>query len=175
MQRLLNAGGMLVCGTVTVSALWVLLDTPRDPLLGLAAWGGLIVGGAGTLGFLILGLIRNTQAARRGSQAAQPAAAPAFFPHAPDPSLAQRAGELLRVPAEQRPAEWEVEFYGTIAAAALLPGEPAQFTGPDGMPYASFRLDEAGAGSNQLALTTAAATLTERGYGAALNARADQS
>jgi hypothetical protein len=175
MQRVFNAAGMLVCGAVAVSALWVLMDTPRNPLLGLAAWGGLVIGGAGTLGFLILGLVRNTEAARRASQTSATATPTAFFPHAPDASLARRAAELLRIPQDQREERWEAEFYGTIAAAALIADEPAQFTAPDGMAYASFRLDESSTGSNQLALTTAAATLAERGIGAVLNKRADGS
>ena len=164
---------MLVCGAVAVSALWVLMDSPADPLLRLLAWGGLLIGGAGTFGFLILGLVRNTQAARRASQQAATAAPTAFFPHAPDPSLAARAAELLRVPRDQRQEGWETEFFGTVAAAALVASEPAQFTGPDGMPYAAFRLDETGAA--QLSLTTVAETLSERGFGAALNPRSDLS
>ncbi len=136
------------------------------------AWLGLFVAGAACLLLFIIGLMRNTRDANAARRHAA-AASPAFFPMAPDPSLARDAAELLRIPVDARDAGWEMRFYGSVAAAALVPADPAQFTGPDGMPYAAFRLDESGAAPAQLSLTIAADSLTERGLGAVLNPRTD--
>jgi hypothetical protein len=117
--------------------------------------------------------MRNTRDAIVAQEQSATAAPAAFFPMAPDPSLARDAAQLLKIPPDGRPPDWERTFYGTVAAAALVPAQPPEFTGPDGLRYAAVLLDETGAA--QLSLTTISATLVERGMGAALNPRADHS
>lgn len=174
MRRLPIVLGMLACGVVAVIALGFVMESKLAAVPKVMAWLGLFVAGAACLLLFIIGLMRNTRDQIAARQRAASAASPAFFPMAPDASLARDAAELLRIPADSRDAAWEPRFYGTVAAAALAPADPAQFTGPDGMPYASFHLDEAPASTPQLSLTTAAETLTERGLGAVLNPRPDQ-
>ena len=167
--------GILGCGVIGVAALWMVMDSGLAAVPKIAAWFGGFVAGAAALLLFILGLMRNTRAPKAPRQSAAVPSRPAFFPVAPDLSLARDAAELLHVPADARDTAWEARFYGTVAAAALVPAEPAQITGPDGMPYAAFRLDGSGTTPAQLSLTTAAETLTARGVGAVLNPRADSS
>lgn len=166
--------GMLGCGVIAVAALWGVMDSRLAAVPKIAAWLGFFVGGSAALLLFIVGLMRNTREAKAVQQHRVAAPQPVFFPMAPDPSSARDAAELLRVPPETRDATWEQRFYGTVAAAALVPADPAQFTGPDRMPYAAFRLDETGGNPAQLSLTVAAETLTERGLGAVLNPRPDR-
>ena len=165
--------GMFACGGVAVLTLWMVIDSRLAAVPKVMAWLGLFLSGAAGVLLLILGLMRNARDASAATQRAAAASRPALFPVAPDPSLARDAAELLRIPVEARDASWESRFYGSVAAAAVVPADPAQLTGPDGMPYAAFRLDESGAAPAQLSLTLAAETLTERGVGAVLNPRAD--
>ena len=163
---------MLVCGGLAVTSLWQTFDAPPGPPR-VVGWAIFVIAALGAVSLFIVGLRRNTRNAIAAQQASAPAPLPSFFPMAPDPSLARDAAQLLAVPPEQRPPDWERTFYGTVAAAALLPGAPTEFTGPDGLPYAAFHLDQTG--QAQLSLTTVAATLIERGMGVALNPRADHS
>lgn len=164
---------MLGCGVIAIAALWGVMDSGLAAVPKVAAWLGFFVGGAAALLLFIMGLMRNTRDAKPSQQNAAAESRGAFFPMAPDPSLARDAVELLRVLPSARDAAWELRFYRTVAAAALVPAEPAQFTRPDGMPYAAFRLDDSGTTPAQLSLTVAAETLTEGGLGAVLNPRAD--
>ena len=176
LRRLPIILGMLGCGVIGLAALWAVMDSGLAAVPKVAAWLGFFVAGAAALLLFIVGLMRNTREAKAGRpNAGATASRTAFFPVAPDPSLARDAAELLRVPVDARDSGWELRFYGTIAAAALVPADPAEFTGPDGMPYAAFRLNESGTAAAQLSLTVAADTLTERGVGAVLNPRADGS
>jgi hypothetical protein len=166
--------GMLACGAAAVFALGLVMESKLAAVPKVMAWLGLFVSGAACLLLVIIGLMRNTRDARSAGQQAAAAQRPAFFPMAPDPSVARDAAELLRVPAETRDDAWETRFYGTVAAAALEPADPPQFTGPDGMPYAAFRLAGDSTGARQLSFTTVAETLTERGLGAVLNPQPDK-
>jgi hypothetical protein len=163
---------MLVCGGLAVASLWQALDAPPG-VPRLLAWLLFVLAATGAVVLFAIGLMRNTRdaIAARDEPVAEPPSA--FFPMAPDPSLARDAARLLATPVDERAADWERDFYGTAAAAALAPVDPAQFTGPDGFPYAAFRLDESSGA--QLSLTTVAETLIDRGMGVALNPRADQS
>ena len=172
-RRLAIIIGMLACGGVAILALGLVMDSKLTAVPKVMAWLGMFVAGAAGVVLFIIGLMRNTREAIAARQHEAAAAGSSFFPMAPDPSLARDAAELLRIPVEARDADWEPRFYGTVAAAALLPADPAQFTGPDGMPYAAFRLDESGAKPAQLSLTVVAEPLTQRGLGAVLNPRAD--
>jgi hypothetical protein len=171
-RRLAIVLGMLACAVVGVITLGFVMESGLAALPKGIAWLGLFVSGAACLLLFIIGLLRNTRDARATQQARGSATDPASFPIAPDPSFARDAAELLRTPADARDLAWESRFYGTVAAAALRPGDPAQFTGPDGMPYAAFHLDDDNA-AGRFSLTTVAEELTARGIGAALNPRAD--
>ena len=173
-RRLPIVLGMLGCAGVAVLALGLVMDSKLAAVPKLMAWLGFFVAGTAGVVLFIIGVMRNTREATAAREAATAAPRANFFPMAPDPSLARDAAELLRTPAEERDAGWESRFYGTVAAAALMPADPPQFTGPDGMPYAAFRLDNSG-GAAQLSLTTAAETLTDGGFGAVLNPQADKS
>lgn len=203
--------GLLFCGGLAVAALWQALSRPAGDPFRLIAWGALVVFGGAFVWLLVAGLIQNTRekelrtlaAARAPAEAAREVAA-SFFPHAPDtPGLGLAAAELLRVPSANRDAAWETNFYAAITAAELVPADPPEFTGPDGLRYAGFRLaavtaaagsapapaasaPAAGSASTSAASATAAAaasaprslarvaeTLTERGLGAVLNPQPD--
>ena len=173
-RRLPFVLGILGCGVIGVAALWMVMDSGLAAVPKVAAWLGFFVAGAAALLLFIVGLMRNT----REAKAEQPGAAatsgrPAFFALAADSSSARDVAELLRVPPETRDDAWVERFYGTVAAAALVPADPAQFTGPDGMPYAAFRLDESATSGAHLSLAVAAESLIERGHGAVLNPHAD--
>ena len=155
-------------------ALAFVMDSKLAAVPKLMAWLGLFVAGAAGVVLFITGLMRNTRAALAAGRRAASAARPEFSPVAPDRSQAHAAAELLRVPADARDRSWHSRFYGTMANAALLPADPAEFTGPDGMPYSGFRLHESGATRAQLSLAVVAEALIARGCGAALNPRADQ-
>lgn len=171
LRRLPIVLGILGCGVIGIAALWMVMDSGLSAVPKVAAWLGFFVGGAAALLLFILGLMRNT----REAQPAKQSPAAAFVPIAPDASRARVTAELLRVPPDARDAAWHAQFYETVAGAALVPAEPAQFTGRDGMPYAAFRLDDSGTQPTQLSLTMAAETLTARGVGAVLNPRPDSS
>lgn len=173
MRRLPIVLGMLGCGVIAVAALWMVMDSGLAAVPKVAAWLGFFVAGAAALLLFIVGLLRNTRQAEAAHQSAAAGGRPGFLPMAPGRSLARDAAELLRIPPEARDRAWEPRFYGTVAAAALVPADPAQFTAADGMPYAAFRLDESGSTAAQLSLTIAAEALAARGFGAALNPRAD--
>ena len=175
LRRLPIVLGIFACGIVAVFALGIVMESRLAAVPKLMAWLGLFVSGAACLLLFFIGLMRNTREARAGQTHAAATQRPSFFPMAPDPSLARDAAELLRIPADTRDEAWEMRFYGTVAAAALEPAEPAQFTGPDGMRYAAFRLADDSAGPSQLSFTTIAETLTERGIGAVLNPKPDKS
>lgn len=168
--------GILGCGAIAVVALWMVMDSGLAAVPKVAAWLGFFVAGAAALLLFIVGLMRNPREAKATQQSAA-ATTPrlASFPSAPDPTRAREAADLLRIPPDARDSAWHLRFYETVAAAALLPADPAEFSGPDGMPYAAFRLDESGTTPAQLSLTTAADMLIARGVGAVLNARADRS
>lgn len=182
-QRVPILVAMLFCGALTIAALWQVLDAPRGRSAGPAAWSALIVCGLAFLFLFWSGIALNTRdAKRRAAAAANPApteaareVAASFFPHAPDPGLGRDTAELLRVPAANRDAAWETNFHAAMAAAALVPAEPDEFVGPDGMPYAGFRLSDNTAGVPgaaplaPLSLASVAPTLTARGCGAVLN------
>lgn len=171
-RRLLIVLGMLGCAGVAVLTLWMVMDSKLASVPKVMAWLGLFVGGAACVLLFIIGMMRHTRdslAARHRAAAA--ASRAGSFPPAADHSLARTAAQLLRVPADARDTEWESRFYASVAAAAVVPADPAQFTGFDGMPYAAFRLDETGARPAQLSLALAANAMTERGLGAALNPR----
>ncbi len=179
--------GLLFCGAVAIAALWQALSLPAgSQSLRLLAWAALVIFGGAFLWLLISGLIENTRQARLRALAAARAPAEAarevaasFFPHAPDPGLGLAAAELLRVPAASRDAAWETNFYAAMAAAELVPADPAEFTGPDQMRYAGFHLVAPGSSASAaapppaLSLASVAETLTERGLGAVLNPQPD--
>ena len=172
LRRLPLLLGMLLCGGVAVVSLWKLLDATAGPAR-VIGWAIFILAAIGAVALFVVGLLRNARDAIAAQGASTAAARPAFFPMAPDPSLARDAAQLLALSPDQRPADWERTFYGTIAAAALAPAQPAEFTGPDGLPYAAVTLDQTG--NAQLSLTTMAPTLIDRGMGVALNPRPDRS
>ena len=174
LRRLPIVLGMFACAGVAVIALGLVMDSKLAAIPKVMAWLGFFVAGSAGVLLFIMGVMRNTREARAAQQQTAAAHRRAFFPMAPDPSLARDAAELLRTPAAERDAEWQSRFYGTVVAAALLPADPPQFTGPDGMPYAAFRLDDTGE-TAQLSLTTVAETLTDRGIGAVLNPQQDKS
>ncbi len=176
-QRVPILVATLFCGALTIAAFWQVLDAPRGRPAGPVAWSALIVFGLAFLFLFWSGIALNTRDAKRRARAANAApteaareVAASFFPHAPDPGLGRDAADLLRVPAANRDAAWETNFYAAMAAAALVPADPPEFLGPDRMPYAGFRLsDNTSSTTPTISLASVAETLTERGCGAVLN------
>jgi hypothetical protein len=175
LRRLPIVLGIFGCGVIGIAALWMVMDSGLATVPKVAAWLGAFVAGAAALLLLILGLMRNGREGKAATPGTAAGMRRASFPLEPDPTLAVDTAELLRVANDARDTAWHAQFYATVAGAALVPAEPAQFTGPDGMPYAAFQLDESGTAPAQLSLTVAAETLTERGLGAVLNPRPDGS
>ena len=163
LRRLPIVLGVLGCGVIAIAALWMVMDSSLAAVPKFAAWLGFFVGGAAALLLFIVGVMRNTRGAAAAQQNARAAA-----------SRAETA-ELLRVSADARDTTWELKFYRTVATVALAPAEPAQLTGPDGMPYAAFQLYDNGAMPAQLSLSLAAEMLVAHGFGAMLNPRNDGS